>query len=121
MSEFSGLSPKQERVLGILLTEVTAEQTCKKAGISVATFWRYLRVPAFRAAYREARRQVTEDAISLLQRSSKKAVATLIRNLDSGSASVEISAAKSVLDYSLKGIELMELEARVRCSRIKNR
>ena len=113
MKGVSDFTSKQETALAALLSEVTIEQACKKANISEATLWRYRQLPAFRNAYRMARREIIEDTISLLQRSSKKAVATLVRNMDSGTPSVEVSAAKSVLDYSFKGVENLEFAERV--------
>ena len=110
----TGLTPKQEKILALLLTEVTIEQAAKKAGVSDTTIWRCLQVPAFRAAYLQARRQMVEDAIALLQRSSKKAVATLVRNLDCGSPNTEVASARIILEQSFKGVELMEMEERVR-------
>lgn len=114
MKQITGLTPKQEQVLAVLLTEVSIEQTAKKVGVSATTIWRYLQIPAFRTAYLLTRRQIVEDAIALLQRSSKKAVATLVRNLDSGSPSVEVTSARVILEQSFKGVELFEMEERLR-------
>ena len=114
MKTYSGLTPKQEAVLTAILTEVTNEQAAKKAGISVATLWRYRQEPAFRIAYLQARRQIVEDAVALLQRASKKAVATLVENLDCGSPSVAVASARIILEQSFKGVELIEMEERVR-------
>jgi hypothetical protein len=107
------LTPKQQRVLAALLAEVTQEGAASRAGVSVATLWRFLQDPAFQRQYLSARRQVVEDAIGLLQRASRKAVATLVRNLDCGQAGVEVRAAQIILEQSYKGVEMLELEARI--------
>ena len=114
MKTYAGLTPKQEAVLTAVLTEVTNEQAAKKAGVSIATLWRYMQIPAFRAAYLQARRQIVEDAIALLQRASKKAVATLVENLECGSPSAEVTSARIILEQSFKGVELMEMGERIR-------
>ena len=108
------MTPKQEKVLAALMSETTLALAAKKAGVSEVTLWRYLQAPLFRRAYLHARRQLVEETVTLLQRASKKAVATLIRNMDCGSHSVEVAAARSVLDSAFRGVELMELEERIR-------
>lgn len=110
----TGLNARQERALAALLSEVTLEAAAKKAGISTVTMWRHLRTPAFRAAYLQTRRQLVEETTSLLQRASKKAVSVLIRNLDCGVPSVEVSSARVVLDSAYRGVEQIEMEERVR-------
>lgn len=113
MKPSTGFTQKQESVLAALLTEVTMEQAAKKAGVSNTTLWRYLQLPAFRTAYQQARRQIVEESIALLQRASKRAVATLVKNLDSGSPSVEVTSARVILEQSFRGVELLELQERV--------
>lgn len=107
------LTPRQEKALTALLTEVTIEAAAKRAGISDVTLWRWLQEPLFQAHYQQARRQIVGDAVGLLQRASKKAVATLVKNLDCGLPSVEVAAARVILEQAYKGVELLELEERI--------
>jgi hypothetical protein len=96
-----------------LLSEPTIEAAATRAGISEPTLWRWLADPAFQRRYRDARRQVVEHAVSGLQRASGEAVDTLRRNLTCGVPAAEISAAKSIMDFSLKAVELVDLAERV--------
>ncbi len=65
-------------------------------------------------AYREARRQVVEQSLALLQRSTNAAVLTLLRNLkDTVPEAVQVRAAGMVIDYATKAVELADLAARV--------
>ncbi len=82
-------------------------------GVSESSLLRWLRDPAFRAEYRAARRAVVEQAVSGLQHATSEAVAALRRNLTCGMPTVEISAAKAVLDFAVKGVELIDLAERV--------
>lgn len=110
----TGLSAKQEKALAALLTEVTLEAAAKSVGVSDVSLWRWMQEPEFHRRYLAARRQIVEDAVGLMQRASKRAVATLVKNLDCGNPSVEVRSAQVILDQSFKGVELLELEARMK-------
>ncbi len=107
------LPPAQEKALTALLASVTIEAAAKKAGMSARTVRRYLEEPEFRRAYLAARRAGLEQATGALQQAAHGAVAALVKNLSCGAPSVEVTAARSILDYGLKGLELLELEARL--------
>jgi DNA-directed RNA polymerase specialized sigma24 family protein len=50
------LTDKQEAAIAALLTEPTYARAAAVAGISEGTLYRWLHLPAFRAAFRQARR-----------------------------------------------------------------
>jgi hypothetical protein len=77
------------------------------------TLWRWLQLPDFQTAYRAARRQVVERAVSELQAACGAAVETLKRNLHCEQPSVEIRAAQVILEQAVKGVELIDLQQRV--------
>jgi|SRR6266511_3721863 len=104
---------RQDVAIAALLTEPTLEAAARRAGVSESSLLRWLRDPAFRAEYRAARRAVVEQAVSGLQHATSEAVAALRRNLTCGMPTVEISAAKAVLDFAVKGVELIDLAERV--------
>ena len=52
-----GLTPPQEQALAALLKEPTITLAAKASGISESNIYRWLKEPAFKAAYREARRE----------------------------------------------------------------
>lgn len=104
---------REELALAALLSESTIALAAKKAGISESTLLRWLATPEFRARHREARRQVVEHAITAAQQTTTEAVVALRRNLTCGSPAGEIAAAKAVLDFAVKGIELIDLAERV--------
>jgi hypothetical protein len=85
----------------------------EKAGVSEVTIYRWFKLPHFRAAYREARREVVEKAIAQLQQSSWAAATTLIRLLASGSDAVRLRAAQAILDQANRGIEQLDFEERL--------
>ena len=104
---------KEDAALAALLSQPTIAEAATKSGIGEATIHRWLTDPAFKARYRDARRQVVEHAVSGLQQAASDAVAALSRNLHCGIPASEIAAAKAVLDFAVKGVELVDLAERV--------
>ena len=103
----------EERALAALLSEPTIAQAATNANVSESTLLRWLAEPSFKARYRDARRQVVELAVTGLQHATSEAVETLSSNLQCGVPSSEIAAAKAVLDFAVKGVELVDLAERV--------
>jgi hypothetical protein len=89
---------KMEQLIANLLTEPTYALAAEKTGISEPTLYRWLRLPAFQRAYRDARRRVVDVAVSRLCGLTEKAVAALEKNLKCGVPGAEIRAAVAVLD-----------------------
>jgi hypothetical protein len=56
---------------------------------------------------------VVELAVTGLQQATSEAVETLCRNLKCGLPGSEIAAAKAVLDFAVKGVELVDLAERI--------
>ncbi|HYT94916.1 MAG TPA: hypothetical protein VEL76_39735 [Gemmataceae bacterium] len=98
------LSTKQEAVIAALLSEPTHAAAAAKAGISAATLRRWLRLPAFRAAYRRARRELVAGAIGRLQAATGLAVDTLLAVARDGKRDGDrVRAAVALLDHALRG------------------
>ena len=75
---------------------------------------RWLAEPSFKARYRDARRQVVELAVTGLQQATSEAVETLEdQPQHRGAAAARIAAAKAILDFAVKGVELVDLAERV--------
>ena len=106
-------SRQEEAAITALLACATVEAAAEQTRVAPATLRRWLAEPSFRARYREARRQVVEHAIVSLQQTTSDAVGTLRRNLTCGVPASEIAAAKAVLDQAIKGVELLDLAARI--------
>lgn len=108
-------SRKKEALICALLVEPTVEQAAKKVGIGTTTAFRWMQEPTFQDDYREARRMAVTQAISQIQQASTEAVQTLrnvMANEDAPPAS-KVSAAKTVLEMSLKAVELEDLATRI--------
>ncbi len=107
------LSAKQEKTIVALLEKPTIREAALSANVSEATIWRWLQEREFQRAYRAARRQVVEHAISELQTATAAAVSALKRNLTCGNQAVEVRAAQIILDQSVKAVELVDLTERI--------
>lgn len=109
----SKLNRKQEAAITALLTEKTRALAAGAAGIAEATLARWMKLPDFARAYREARFAVLEDAVGNLQQVADKAVGCLARNLDAPRVADQIRAAVAILEHAHKGSELLHLADRV--------
>jgi hypothetical protein len=108
-------SRKMEEAVAALLTQRNVEEAARAIGVAPNTLLRWMKVPEFQAAYREARRAAFGQSVARLQQASSAAVSTLLKiMLDSTApASTRVRAADSVLDHAAKAIEIEDIEARV--------
>jgi hypothetical protein len=96
---------KAELAIAALLAEPTVEAAAAKAGVSTHTLKNWLADPAFRAAYRRARREVVEGAVGRLQAACGLAVETLLAVARGGARDGDrVRAAVALLDHALRGL-----------------
>ena len=106
---------KKEEAIAALLTQRNIEEAAKVAGIGANTLLRWLKVPEFQTAYREARRAAFGQAIARLQQGTSAAATTLLKLLidQNTPASVRARVADSIFNHAAKAIEIEDIEARV--------
>ena len=109
------LSRKQEALISALLLAPTLADAARAAGIGEVTAWRWLQLAPVQAAYREARRQVVQQAIAKIQAATGTAVQTLLAVMKDrkAPANAKVSAAKTILETAVKAVELEDLEVRI--------
>ncbi|MBU4311851.1 MAG: hypothetical protein KJ706_03960 [Candidatus Omnitrophica bacterium] len=107
------LSNKQIQLISCLLTSPTIEEACNKAGIERGSYYNWLRDEAFKAELKRQRDIVTSEALDRLKGALSKAVEELIKLMDSTLPSLRRWACKDVLDYTLRSIELENIEDRL--------
>ncbi len=106
---------RQENAIAALLTERNVADAARVAGIGSATMLRWLRLPEFQEAYREARRGVFQQSVARLQQGTTEAATALLEIVVDSDAppSVRVRAAEAILSHSAKAIEIEDIEARV--------
>jgi hypothetical protein len=107
------LTAKQQKAIAALLDTPTLTAAAAQAGVDERTLRRWLALPAFLAAYRQARLQVMEGSIARLQQASGKAVDALQACLAADKAGDRIRAAVAILEHAHKGAELLDLAGQV--------
>jgi hypothetical protein len=109
------LGRRKERAIEALLTCDTLSQAARTVGIGDVTLWRWLQEPGFKKAFREAKRRVLDEALTSLQKSTGKAISTLLAIMEDKDkpASARVTAARAILETAFKVIRVEDLEARV--------
>ena len=106
---------KKEETIAALLSQRNVEEAARFVNIGTKTLLRWLQLPEFDKAYREARRAAFSQSIARLQQASSAAGATLLKIMvdPTAPAASRIRAADSVLGHAAKAIEIEDIEARV--------
>jgi uncharacterized protein (UPF0147 family) len=109
------LTAKQAKVLCALVNGQTIDNAAESAGLTAQTVYRWLRDKTFSDEYRTMRRDVVSQATASLQAACGDAVSTLrtIANDSKAPASSRVSAARAILDTSIKAIEIEDLALRI--------
>ncbi len=108
-------NPKQDKAITALLSCKTIADAAQQAGVSERSLYNWLSDETFQAAYRAARWQAAGQAIARLQSIASEAAEALqdVYSDKDNPASARVSAARCVLELSIKAVELENLEARI--------
>lgn len=109
------MTPKKQKALLALLTSPTREKAAAAAGITSKTLRSYLADPDFQAEYKRAFSGLVEEATRQAQQAIAPALLTLreiVEDTDEN-AQARISAARSILEYSMKLTETTDILTRL--------
>jgi transposase len=100
-----------DKLLVALMGSRTHEEAAKKAGVSVRTLYGYLAKLEFQEAYKLARDDALRGVTSDLRGHMIEEVDVVasIMNNSSANAYVRLTAARTVIDYSLRYTETTEI------------
>ena len=106
---------KKEEAIVALLTQRNVEEAARAIGIDPKTLLRWLRIPEFQSAYRQARRDAFGQSIARLQQGTSAAATTLLKIMidPAAPASVRVRAADSIFNHAAKAIEIEDIDARL--------
>ena len=96
--------------------ERSIKAAAKDANVGEATLWRRLKEDAFSQAYRDARRGLVKVTIARLM-SDGTAASKALREITedkTAPASSRVAAARAILEHSIKGVEVIDIEPRLR-------
>jgi hypothetical protein len=106
---------QQDLFLAALLVQPTVLAAAKVAGVSQATATRWLASASFQAKHAAARKRAVSEAIAHLQSILLTAVQEVHAVLlsDDSTSTVKLQAARTLLEYSFKSIELENVETKM--------
>jgi len=107
------LTGRQLRAISHLLAAPSIEEGCKRARVSKAAVYEWLKSESFKAELKRQRYQLTQIALDALKANVAKATQTLVRLLESASEQIQCRAAEDILEFAQKAIEHEELERRL--------
>ncbi len=110
------LTPKQDRLIELLLSGINVSAAAKETGIADVTARRWLKDEHFLVAYRQAQQMLFDQALTGLMHKVEKAIATLDRNMDADisiPASTQVRAAQIVLEQCIAIRKTAELEQKI--------
>jgi len=106
---------RKAKAVEALITCDTIEEACDAIGIGRTTMYRYFKDPEFDNELKSAKRQLMNRAVMKLQQTctdAARALAEICRDKNAP-ASARVSAAREIINSSLRAIELEDLEARL--------
>jgi hypothetical protein len=103
------LTAKQHKAIAALMSSSTVAKAAAAVGVNERTIYTWLEDADFDAAYRVARVEAVQQAIALLQKGSSAAVGVLLNLLTTGTPTVKLGAARTVLEMAFKAVELEDV------------
>src|ERR1035441_3175957 len=106
---------KKEQAIAALLSHRNLEESAKAAGISAATLKRWMKLPEFKAAYLEARREVVFQTNARMQQNAGVAASVLFKLMADPATppSIRARTAQCILECANKSLELEDIEVRI--------
>ena len=96
-----------------MLAAPSIEEGCKRARISKAAVYEWLKDEAFRQELKRQRAAAIEQALDSLKANLTKATETLVKHMNSERENISIRAAESIIEFAQKALEHEELEQRI--------
>ncbi len=106
------LHRKKELAMLALLEKSTVAEAAKAVKVGEATLYNWMREESFQKDYRSLKQEILGHSITRLQKVSSLAVDALVEIVKDKEkpSSVRVMSARSILDFSNKGVEIETLE-----------
>jgi len=109
------LTPKQQKGIAALLSAPSIRKAAEEVGVTERAVHIWLKIPEFKAAYRDAQREAFKHSIALCQRYLPHAVQTLTQIMADKDTppAARVSAATALMKFGRESIELDNVVERV--------
>jgi hypothetical protein len=110
------ITRKQEQAIAALLTHNTIVEAADSIEIGESTLRRWMKTPEFCQSFNAARKEAVSSAIIRIQTSANDAIKLLRSIMEREDAPIpsRVTAAKVILDQTLRAWEIFELEERIK-------
>lgn len=112
----TGKARKRTQAISALLTNRTLDAAANACGLSKRTLIRWMQEPAFKCDYERAQDELLESTLNALRGSGWDA-ARVLRSIAGNRKApypARVSAARASLETLLRGVEIQDLEKRIR-------
>ena len=92
----------QAQAIAALMTKPSVRAAAKSVGVGERTLYAWMKQPAFRRHFRDARKAVVDDSVLRLQKLTGAAVDAFKRSLACGIPAIELRAAQLVLGTAIE-------------------
>lgn len=113
MKKSEGLTNRQSLAITQIIGSSTLEEARKKARISKGTLYAWLKDETFKIELKRQREEIVKEALGSLKNAMTKAVKELVKLIDSSKPELRRWICKDIIDYTLKSIELEDIEERL--------
>jgi len=109
------LTPRQEKVLALLISQPNIPTVAKIAGIGERSIYRWMKQEDFATAYRDTRTETVRQALGQIQAAMGAAVGTLLEIMTDPGASApsRVASARTLIENAIRAVELEEIERRL--------
>ena len=111
--EKNQLTSNQIKVINYLLQNDSIEAASKKAKVARGTIYAWMKLEAFKSRLEDARKEIYTEGLNALKVATRKASMTLIELLDNSDRNTRRLAAKEIIRFAIKTVELEEFEERL--------
>lgn len=113
MKENEELTNRQLLAITQIIASPTLEEARRKARISKGTLYAWLKDEAFKIELKRQREEIVKEALASLKNAMTKAVKELVKLINSSKPELRRWVCKDIIDYTLKSIELEDIEERL--------
>jgi len=111
--EKAKLTPKQLRAISCILESSSIEEAAKKAKVSRASIYNWLKNEKFKEILKKEREALFVESLEVLRQATRKAANVLINLLKSNDETTKRLAAKEIINLTLRTTEIWDLEERM--------